>query len=608
MDRKPEPGLRGGLPPRLSSFARPLSIEPDMISSSVLPSASAPPAAAETDRPAAARRPLAAALIALVALVLLGLWSWVAYQTHREAQEALQQGRISLGNLGRGFAEHTVKTLEGADQAVRFIRREYLTQGAALDIPAYLRQGDLIQSDYHLLSVIGPDGYISHSSQPFQRVDLRDREHFRVHAEGHEDRLFISRPLLGRVSGKWSIQATRRVDRSDGSFGGVVVLSLTPDYLIEFYREVDLGRQGGISLTGYDGVVRARAFGRDRETGQDVSRGALFNEVLRRRNGTLVARSDIDGVERLWAFRALDDYRLMVLVSMSTDDLFAEVRQRRTIYLAGAAAISAMLLGFLVFLLRAAGRQQAMLERLSDSERRANAANEMKTKFLASVSHELRTPLNGILGYAELIRDTSSDPESREFGAIVHQSAQHLHSLVNTILDLAKIESGRMTLHIEAVDLRELLGRACDLNTVFAESRGLTLSLDIDPAAPPLLHTDRTRLVQVLNNLLSNAIKFTERGGVRLAVRPVPQGVLIRVEDSGIGMSAQQLATIFTRFHATTSDFVHPAQGAGLGLPLARELSELLGGTLELASAPGQGTVASLRLPLRAPASKETPT
>jgi signal transduction histidine kinase len=223
----------------------------------------------------------------------------------------------------------------------------------------------------------------------------------------------------------------------------------------------------------------------------------------------------------------------------------------------------------------------------------------MKSRFLASVSHELRTPLNGILGYAELIRDGGTDSEVREYAQVVLESGHHLHNLVNTILDLARIEAGQMSLVLTDVVLADLLREACDMHRVTAQARGLALSLEIDPACPAQLHTDRTRLLQVLSNLLHNALKFTDLGGVQVTARLQDKALLIAVSDSGRGIGPAQLPLVFMRFQAASAEFLHPAQGAGLGLPLAKELTELIGGVLLIESEAGQGTCVTISLPLQ---------
>ncbi len=546
----------------------------------------------------APRASLKGALIAFVAALLLGLSAWAAVQVSEDSQDVMDQGRTRMDNLARSFSEHTALTLQNADQVLRIIRRDYLEDGASLDIAACLQRGDVIDSQFHLLSVIGADGVVLNSSQPFQRVNVRDREHFRVHAQGQGDRLFISRPLVGRVSGKASVQVTRRATDAEGRFAGVVVVSVQPEVFTGFRRSADEAR-GDLLLVGYDGIVRSHLAGTDREVGQSMAGSELLAEALEHGSGSIVARSPIDGLERLYAYRTLEPYGLVAFSGMRTELLHKEMRERQ-LRVVGAAVLAAVaLLGFLALMLRAERRRQAVMERLQRSEREAHAANETKTRFLRTMSQELRTPLNGILGFSELIRDTSTDPEAREFGAIVHHSAEQLHGLLSTLMDLAKLETGRMGLQAEPVELNALLRELVDMHLPSAESRGLTLALYVAPDAPATAVTDRLRLLQLLNHLVTNALKFTERGRVRLSLAADPAGVLIRVQDSGIGMSPLQLRALQDRFGPLAEDYVHHAQGPGLGLPLARELAEILGGSLGIDSTEGEGTLAELRLPLQ---------
>jgi signal transduction histidine kinase len=538
-------------------------------------------------------------LIAFVLCLLLGLWAWVLAETGAQARALTEQSRSRMDNLARAFAEHTTRTLEGADQVLRFIRREYLRDGARLDIEANLRRGDVIDAHYHLLTVIGADGEVVDTSQPaFQRVNLRDREHFRVHAESRADRLFISRPVVGRVSGKTSIQVTRRAGDEDGRFTGVVVLSLAPEVFTDFLRHPNEAN-GDLLLAGLDGVVRARAAGTDHELGRSIAGSTLLAEALRQGRGSLVARSPIDGLERLYAFRVLDGYGLVAFSGLSTERLEQSLRERQLRLYAAAVLVSVALLAFLGVMLRAERRRQAMVQRLRRSEQQAHAANEARKRLLRGVSHELRTPLNGILNYAELIRDTSTDPEAREFGAIVHHSAEQLRTLLSSLADLARVEAGRPGLQLEPVALPALLQELLRVHQRTAVSRGLTLSLQVDPDAEQAIVSDRVRLLQLLNHLVTNALKFTERGGVRLSLAAGDGSVLIGVQDSGVGMTPAQLAALSAPPGSGALAELHHGAGPGLGLPLARELTEQLGGELHLESQPGQGTLAQLRLPVR---------
>ena len=546
-------------------------------------------------------------LLAFSAFVLACLWSGIGLQIHREQEQAMQAARINLANLARAFAEHTAKSIEGADQAIRFIRNEYLGHPQDLDVAGYLRDKQIIGDDYHLISVIGSDGMVSFSSRPFERVDLSDREHFKVHAQGSVDSLFVSKPVRGRVSHKLSIQLTRRVDRPDGRFGGVVVLSLSPEYLTTFYRDVNLGPQGAITLVGFDGVVRARASRDGTEGAQSVAGSPLFQQALQQRRGTAVATSSIDHVQRVWAYRTLDDYKLIVMTGMGMDDLLADAVRNERAYLVVGALLSFIILGFTGGLVRKRMHQLALVRALEVSNEMANAANAMKSRLLASVSHELRTPLNGMLGYAELVRDFSVDDDTRQYGQIIHQSAEHLLGLVNTILDLAKIESGRMVARPAHIPVASLLEEVRLLSAGHAQSKCLELQVRLSPDTPASITSDRMRVLQILNNLVNNAIKFSSAGAVTISTHVDGAFLVIEVVDQGRGMTTRQVEAAFDRFQPEGVDSVHDGQGAGLGLPLSKDLAELLGGSIDILSQPGVGTCVVVRLPIDWPSSTREP-
>ena len=201
------------------------------------------------------------------------------------------------------------------------------------------------------ISIIDRDGIVigSNLMAGGARLDLSDREHFRVHRDSAEDVLFVSKPVLGRVSHKWSIQLTRKMIAQDGSFDGVVVVSLDPQYLSRFYEAVDLGRQGVVALTGVDGVIRARA-ARNRADagptaiGKSIEGGRLLTEYGRSPSGSYIARSGVDGTQRVNAYRGVRGYKLIVSVGMAVDEVLAAYRVNRRSYIASATAVSAVLL------------------------------------------------------------------------------------------------------------------------------------------------------------------------------------------------------------------------------------------------------------------------
>lgn len=245
-------------------------------------------------------------------------------------------------------------------------------------------------------------------------------------------------------------------------------------------------------------------------------------------------------------------------------------------------------------LLRARSMRVAALE---SSLAEAVAAGQVKSRLVACVSHELRTPLNGILGFAELVGLARSLEEAQGHARVIRSSAEHLNQLVNTLLDLSRIDAGKMELHPERVLLRELMECVIALHTVAAQRKNLDLQLVMAAGTPDGLVTDRTRLTQVLHNLLHNAVKFTDHGRVSCEVQHDGSCWHFTVRDTGIGMDAAQLAQVFERFSNLPLDQAHHAvRGAGLGMALSRELVTLLGGDLRVESHKGSGTVFHLSL------------
>ena len=248
-------------------------------------------------------------------------------------------------------------------------------------------------------------------------------------------------------------------------------------------------------------------------------------------------------------------------------------------------------------------RREAELERTADelaaAKAAAESANQAKSEFLANMSHEIRTPLNGVVGMADLLCRSALGPKEREFAEIIRSSGQSLERLLSDILDLARVESGAVTLERTTFHLGDAIRATVALSRLKAEEKGLDLSLTVDPALDLAVEGDPTRTRQILTNLLSNAIKFTQTGTVEVSATTAREGVMrLSVRDSGVGFDDADKARVFRRFEQADGSITRRFGGTGLGLAICRQLAELMGGDLDCTSAPGAGSTFWADLPL----------
>lgn len=278
--------------------------------------------------------------------------------------------------------------------------------------------------------------------------------------------------------------------------------------------------------------------------------------------------------------------------------------------------IIGLTLAQLLFLLIAAGAL-ALRQRRQEQERqaledlthelreahfRAEAANRGKSQFLANMSHELRTPFNGMLGMMSLLESTPLTTAQADYIKTAKGSANHLLTLLNDILDVSALESGKMTLNPEPVQLSALLNEVNALMNPLAVEKKLKFSIVVQAELPAWVLADATRLKQILFNLVNNALKFTDQGGVTLTVVSRPRtdgntGLAFLVEDTGIGMDDHVLSRLFQRFYQVDGGLARKFGGTGLGLEISQTLARMMGGAIEVESTPGKGSVFTLHLP-----------
>jgi diguanylate cyclase (GGDEF)-like protein/PAS domain S-box-containing protein len=304
------------------------------------------------------RRFDANAVIALFALALIGtVWGAVIVTVQFERQETIDNAIRQNSNLAMAFEEQTIRTIKGVDAAALFIAREYARLGTKIDLAQYAADGYIDDKLFDNVYVINERGDLVLSSHSFKPTNLADREHFMVHVQRETGKLFIGKPLLGRASGKWTIHMTRRINRPDGSFGGIVSMAVDPGYFTSFYQQTDLGKLGLVNLVGVDGISRARLSGKVAGFGQDMSKSNLLREQAKGGIGTFLSTGRTEGVARYESFRTIPGYPLVIAVGTSQDELLATFARRSEEYYWAALLVTGVIVLFSVLLMKTMGRQ-----------------------------------------------------------------------------------------------------------------------------------------------------------------------------------------------------------------------------------------------------------
>ena len=569
---------------------------------------------------------IAVVAFALVVALLGGvLWVGMAWSDYRDSVHDAQRTTHDVAAL---LEEHAKRTVGASNliliQVANQIREHGFEEVATSeriwtdikDMAEYLPQIGWI-------FLIDAEGrfVLSSLQRPSPEGNVADREYFRTHRDLRAATV-IGPAVVNPATGRIVFTVSRRLEGADGTFAGVALAAIDTGYFHDYYQSLHLSHgksKGEIAIVRDDGSLLMRHPMAMADVGTTLRDSTLFRTRLPQAATGVFTEVAADGTERVVAYRRVAGLPLVVSAAVEYADALTDWRERVLWTSAAFAAALLSVSGFAVLALAAIRREetarlalvqangsleQRVVERtaeltaaMQDAERESQA----KSHFLANVSHELRTPLNAVIGFSELLASGHPGPltdKQRQYLDTIHQSGAHLLNIINDILDLSKISAERLELHEQEVSVATLTGSCLDIARGRAMGREIVLEAAIPPDLPRLWG-DELRLKQILINLLSNAIKYTPDPGTVTVRAALDEGggMVLSVSDTGIGMSAEEIPRALSMFGQIETSMARTHEGTGIGLPIAKALTQLHDGHLLIESTPNVGTTVSLHFP-----------
>ena len=543
----------------------------------------------------------------------------LAYQCWREYAGAERQVENATAGYARLLRQHVERTFEPMallldNLAITYALRDWDRLETSRASWIQLRRAVTEMPQIKSLWLVDQNGWIRLNTDRFPTLseDVYGQDYFAAHAFDRHTGLFVGDPSPPGVTGSSTFTLSIPIYAGHWSFRGVIAATVDSLYYLPFLSSLQDCAYCRFAILRDDGLVLVHT-GLAEGDGEEPLRLPIRDlplswwQLAATQPTPMEIPTTTDGSFEIVSVARSARQPIAAMVSVPGDAVTA-IWFERIVPVLMYGVIGLILIALLTTVaIRYARRQQRAMHLLAEraqdllmAREEASAANHAKSLFLANMSHELRTPLNAIIGFAELMhkellgRDRA---EYQEYSRYIYDSGHHLLSILNDILDLSKIEAGRLALHEEPVSLPATVRQAVTLVRQTAEDRGISVSVQ-GQRGDLVLHVDPRALKQMLLNLLSNAVKFTPKGGeITVRWRLKSAGLIIEVADTGIGMTDSEVRLALEPFGQVDNSLHRRQTGTGLGLPLVRSLLHLHGGRLRILSAPGLGTRVILWLP-----------
>lgn len=553
------------------------------------------------------RSPKAKTLIAFSALIMLLFCAFVAYQASKAYEQSVDEGKTNAARLTKILSDQVELTFLAVDLTLRrAVERQYFNMlfGGNLprDIENNFRMWVEDTPQIAALMLVNDRGIIEVAAnkpgydQWYNYADtLRDDPAFRSLREESERNYFIGQQRTGNLKHPQLIIMSRRLNKLDGSFGGVIIAALDPRFFSDFFSSVDTGTKRFMSLMLDTGAVLYT--GPKDTPDEDVILDFIADHATDRSKEfrVITGTQSFNDAIKIYSYIQLRNLPIITAIVIDEDDFLSGWRSAR-IKDISFLAIFTIFGSVLSFFALTMAKQ---IIRVEESESSAVLASQAKSEFLANMSHELRTPLNAVIGFSEMLGAGYFGPmndKQKERVQDINLCGTHLLQLISDILEFSKGEAGKLELHEEEVDMKRVAEECVRIVHERAKAKQILLATDV-PTNLPLLFADKRKVRQILLNLLSNAIKFTPaHGTISVGVKlDHYRQMVLSVADTGIGIAEEDIPTalaVFGQVHRSQSH-----EGTGLGLPLCKMFSELHGGKLILTSDVGEGTVVKIIFP-----------